>query len=67
MLVFELGPGSRDIAGSAVNVASKLAQDCGVFGRIYVNDAAGRRAGLGEAEPTLRFKLSGVELAAYDV
>jgi len=67
VLVFQLGPGSRDIAGSAVNTASKLAQDCGVFGRIHVSDAAGRRAGLGEAEPALRFTLSGVELAAYDV
>jgi hypothetical protein len=27
----------------------------------------GRSAGLGEAEPALRFTLSGVELAAYDV
>jgi len=32
-----------------------------------VSDAAGRRAGLGEAEPALQFTLSGVELAAYDV
>ena len=67
VLVFELGPGSRDIAGSAVNTASKLAQDCGVFGRIYVSEAAGRVAGLGAAPPTLRFQLSGIDLAAYDV
>jgi class 3 adenylate cyclase len=67
MLVFELGPGSRDIAGSAVNTASKLAQDCGVFGRIYVSEAAGRLAGLGAAPPTLSFQSSGVALAAYDV
>jgi hypothetical protein len=67
VLVFELAPGSRDIAGSAVNTASKLAQDCGVFGRIHVSEAAGRVAGLGDLPPTLRFQLSGVELAAYDV
>jgi hypothetical protein len=67
VLVFELGPGSRDIAGSAVNTASKLAQDCGVFGRIYVSEAAGRLAGLGAAPPTLSFQSSGVALAAYDV
>jgi hypothetical protein len=67
VLVFELGPGSRDIAGSAVNTASKLAQDCGVFGRIYVSEAAGRLGGLGGAAPPLTFRLSGVELAAYDV
>jgi class 3 adenylate cyclase len=67
VLVFELGPGSRDIAGSAVNTASKLAQDCGVFGRIHVSEAAGRLAGLGAAPPTLSFRFSGVELAAYDV
>jgi hypothetical protein len=32
-----------------------------------VSDAAGGRAGRGDAEPALRFTLSGVELAAYDV
>jgi hypothetical protein len=67
VLVFQLGPGSRDIAGSPVNTASKLAEDCGVFGRIYVSAEAGRRAGLGEAPPGLRFRISGVDLAVHDL
>jgi len=36
VLVFDLGPGARDIAGGPVNVASKLAQDLGQYGVIHV-------------------------------
>jgi hypothetical protein len=46
VLLFELGAGARDIAGSPVNVASKLAQDVGEFGKIHVSDAAARKAGI---------------------
>jgi class 3 adenylate cyclase len=67
VLLFQLGPASRDIAGGPVNVASKLAQDCGEFGKIYLSDEAARRAGRRRERPTLRFQVSGVELAAYDV
>lgn len=67
VLVFELGPGSRDIAGSAVNIASKLAQDVGEMGRIQISEAAAKLAGANRERPTMTFQLSGVELRAYEV
>ena len=36
VLIFDLPRGSRDIAGAPVNVASKMAQDEGSFGSLYV-------------------------------
>ena len=67
VLVFDLGLDSHDIAGSAVNVASKLAQDVGEYGRIQCSDAVALRAGVRRTRPTLTFKVSGVELRAYDI
>jgi class 3 adenylate cyclase len=46
VLLFELGAGLMDIAGSPVNVASKLAQDVGRFGAIQLTREAARRAGI---------------------
>jgi class 3 adenylate cyclase len=46
VLVFELGPGLRDIAGSPVNIASKLAEDLGEFGIIQLTAQAASEAGL---------------------
>ena len=54
ILVFDLGAGAKDVAGSPVNVASKLAQDVGEFGKIYVSDPAGAHT----------FDISGVQLRA---
>lgn len=67
VLVFELGNGSRDIAGLAVNVASKLAEDVGAFGKIQFSDAVAMKAGMKRERPTLQFKVSGVDLRAYDL
>lgn len=67
VLVFELAPGSRDIAGPPVNVASKLAENVGAAGRIQMSDAVAQRAGAKREHPTLRFDMDGVELRAYDV
>jgi class 3 adenylate cyclase len=64
VLVFELGRGRRDIAGAPVNVASKLAQDCGEFGRIYLSDVATARARLERQSRTVTFDVSGISLTA---
>jgi class 3 adenylate cyclase len=64
VLLFDLGGGRRDIAGSPVNVASKLAQDCGEFGRIYLSDTATRRARLERKSRVVTFDVSGVALQA---
>lgn len=37
ILVFDLSVGGKDIAGMPVNMASKMAQDKGEFGKIYLN------------------------------
>ena len=65
VLLFELGGGARDSAGTPVNIASKLAQDVGEFGTIYVSDAAAAKASLGAAEGRSQsFAVSGVKLRA---
>jgi class 3 adenylate cyclase len=67
VLVFELGPGVRDIAGSPVNVASKLAEDVGAFGKIHVSDVVAKRTGAKRERPTLVFAVSDVELRAHEL
>lgn len=64
VLVFDLAGGGRDIAGMPVNVASKMAQDRGQWGELYLServhalvDAPGFRE--------LHFLVSGVELRAF--
>jgi hypothetical protein len=67
VLVFDLTPGSREIAGSAVNVASKLAQDTGEFGMIQVSDVVLKRASAKKERPTRTIHVSGIDLKAYDL
>lgn len=62
ILVFDLGGGGRDIAGSPVNVASKLAQDVGEFGVIHVSEEAAKKAGI--TGVTKQFEVSGITLRA---
>ena len=67
VLVFDLAPGSREIAGSAVNVASKLAQDTGAYGMIQVSDVVLKRASAKKERPTRTIHVSGIDLKAYDL
>jgi hypothetical protein len=67
VLVFNLAPGSREIAGSAVNVASKLAQDTGAYGMIQVSDVVLARASAKKERPTRTIHVSGIDLKAYDL
>jgi class 3 adenylate cyclase len=67
VLVFDLTPGSREIAGSAVNVASKLAQDTGAYGMIQVSDVVLKRASARKERPTRTIHVSGIDLKAYDL
>ncbi len=61
VLLFELGPGLRDVAGSPVNVAAKLAQDAGEFGTIQLTAEAARQAGLDTGQPR-RITAGGVRI-----
>lgn len=62
VLVFDLGEGREDIAGMPVNLASKIAQDHGQFGRIYLSEAAAASAGVSPLE-RLVFRIAGVDVA----
>ena len=54
LLLFELEDGTKDIAGSPVNMCSKMATDCGKPGNIYVTSSSSAGLRLPKHE---RFKL----------
>jgi class 3 adenylate cyclase len=62
VLLFELAPETFDIAGSPVNVASKLAQDAGRFGAIHLTRSAARQAGMPETVPVSTVRVGGVNV-----
>lgn len=65
VLIFDLAGGGKDIAGMPVNVASKMAQDRGRWGQIYLSAAM---AGLVDATgySRLEYTVSGVDLVVYE-
>jgi class 3 adenylate cyclase len=65
VLVFQVLDGIEDIAGAPVNIASKIAQDEGIFGRIYLSDEAARNARLGSEFRAVSFEVSGVRIGAW--
>ena len=64
VLVFRLQHGGHDIAGMPVNLASKMAQDKGEFGNIYLTPEAAGRAGVDASAPRLTLTVSGVSVDA---
>ena len=62
VLLFELAPETFDIAGSPVNVASKLAQDTGRFGAIHLSRSAARQAGIPDSVPVSIVQVGGVAI-----
>ena len=70
VLLFDLdGDGTRDIAGTPVNLASKLAQDRGAMGRIYLTaDAHARLRGGPQRDGwrPVRFEASGVVIEGWE-
>ncbi len=67
VLLFELGHNSRDVAGSPVNIASKLAQDCGTFGGIYLSETAAERSRVKSEARHHAFEVSGLTVSAYEI
>lgn len=65
VLVVDLPSGGRDIAGSAVNIASKMAQDRGRPGGLYLSEAVAAHVDTRGFKP-LRYTVSGVEITAYE-
>jgi class 3 adenylate cyclase len=64
VLVFDLEGGGSDIAGMPVNLASKMAQDKGQMGKLYLSAAVRESVDAG-AFTELRYTVSGVEIAVY--
>ncbi|MEQ1886412.1 MAG: hypothetical protein ABL967_15210 [Bryobacteraceae bacterium] len=62
VLLFENAHGPSGIAGDAINVASKLAEDVGGVGTIHVTDRAASRLGLQQSSERFSTKIAGVEL-----
>ncbi|MGH3977244.1 MAG: hypothetical protein ACRDS9_28610 [Pseudonocardiaceae bacterium] len=65
LLVGELSGGGMDIAGMPVNIASKMAQDIGKPGRIYLSQALGEQVDLTGFTP-IQYTASGVALSAFE-
>ncbi|EPX57275.1 hypothetical protein D187_007029 [Cystobacter fuscus DSM 2262] len=65
VLLFDLPSGGRDIAGMPVNIASKLAQDLGRPGGLYLSEALARHVDL-EGFTERRATVSGVALTFHE-
>ncbi len=65
VLVFDLEGGGSDIAGMPVNLASKMAQDKGQMGKLYLSAAVRKSVDAGEFSE-LRYTVSGVEITVYE-
>jgi hypothetical protein len=66
VLLFDIGDGLADIAGMPVNLASKIAQDRGEFGKIYLTAAAARETGAAGLE-RLEFPIAGTVVQAFSL
>lgn len=64
VLLFELGAGRYEVAGSPVNVASKLAQDAGKLGAITLTWASARAAGIPDSIAVEALAASGITIEA---
>ena len=65
VLIFDLSVGSKDIAGMPVNVASKMAQDKGEFGKIYLSAAMRDLVDVRDFNE-IKYNISGVEITSYE-
>jgi hypothetical protein len=64
VLLFELGEGRYEVAGSPVNVASKLAQDAGKLGAITLTWPSARAAGIPDNTAVEALAASGMSIEA---
>lgn len=65
VLIFNLAIGTRDIAGMPVNMASKIAQDKGEFGKLYVSESLKDIADI-HGFKGISYEVSGVRITAYE-
>ncbi|MFN0174053.1 MAG: family 3 adenylate cyclase [Saprospiraceae bacterium] len=65
VLVFDLPAGGKDIAGMPVNIASKMAQDKGRFGHVYVNGHLRESLDV-SALTQIKYTVSDIEMTIYE-
>ena len=65
VLVFDLSVASKDIAGMPVNVASKMAQDKGQFGKLYLSSTMKELVDVSQLTE-ITYTVSGVEITIYE-
>ncbi|MBC7774203.1 MAG: family 3 adenylate cyclase [Phycisphaerae bacterium] len=65
VLVFDLPAGGKDIAGMPVNIASKMAQDKGRFGYVYLNGHLSESMDV-SALTQISYTVSDVEMTIYE-
>jgi hypothetical protein len=65
LVIFELPGGGRDIAGQPVNIASKMAQDKGKLGHMYLSHAMKDLVDV-SGFTEIKLAVSGVEMLAYE-
>ena len=67
VLLFEAPDGSKTIAGDPINVASKIAEDAGLAGRIGVTTRAATQLGGAPAGEPFQVTVSGVLLTGFSL
>jgi len=67
VLIFDLAGGQHDLAGSPVNIASKLAQNSGRLDVISITAAAARLAGLPDVVGARGVRVGGVTVEAMSI
>ncbi|RCJ14641.1 family 3 adenylate cyclase [Nostoc sp. ATCC 43529] len=65
ILLFDLAVGGKDIAGNPVNVASKMAQDKGEFGKLYLSSSMKTLVDVSQFTE-ITYTVSGVEITIYE-
>jgi class 3 adenylate cyclase len=65
VLIFDLPAGGKDIAGNPVNIASKMSQDKGTFGKVYLSAAMKELVDVSGFNE-IRYTVSGVEMNVYE-
>ncbi|MDZ8258890.1 family 3 adenylate cyclase [Nostoc sp. ChiQUE01b] len=65
ILLFDLAAGGKDIAGNPVNVASKIAQDKGQFGKLYLSSTMKTLMDVSQFTQ-ITYTVSGVEISIYE-
>jgi len=64
LMVFDLKDGGMDVAGMPVNIASKLSQDFGELGKIYLTENVAKETSISGFKK-IKFKTSKIDLPAY--